>query len=107
MYCYTTTEKFIGKVFADDAALCDKCVRVLSLANRLASHSPHFRAARYIVASKVNPFPTYGESLTPESVLSQAAGLLEDLGRASVDILYLHAPDVNTPIEDTLGGALA
>jgi hypothetical protein len=60
---------------------------------------------RFIVASKVNPFPTYGESLTPESVKAQAAAILESLKMPKVDILYLHAPDIHTPVEATLAGA--
>jgi aryl-alcohol dehydrogenase-like predicted oxidoreductase len=56
------------------------------------------------VASKVNPFPSYGESLTPESVKAQAAAILESLKTPKVDILYLHAPDIHNPIEATLAG---
>lgn len=75
-------------------AFCQHFLRVF-----LVTHSH-----RLIVASKVNPFPTYGESLTPESVRAQAAASLAALDATSVDILYLHAPDVLTPIEVTLEG---
>jgi aryl-alcohol dehydrogenase-like predicted oxidoreductase len=52
-----------------------------------------------VVATKVNPFIS---PLTREGVLKQAATCLESLQTPCVDILYLHAPDHNTPIEETL-----
>lgn len=54
------------------------------------------------VATKANPFPGYGESLRPESVVQQLTQSLRDLGAESVDVLYLHAPDHATRIEATL-----
>ena len=53
------------------------------------------------VATKVNPWSERG--LTRTSVLKQVATCLESLQTNCVDLLYLHAPDHNTPIEETLG----
>ena len=38
-----------------------------------------------------------------ECVLEQASGCLNNLQVECVDLLYLHAPDHNTPVEETLG----
>ena len=52
-----------------------------------------------VVATKINPFTSL---LTREGVLKQASTCLESLQVPCVDILYLHAPDHNTPLEETL-----
>uniref|UniRef100_A0A8C8B7L0 Aldo-keto reductase family 7 like (gene/pseudogene) n=1 Tax=Otus sunia TaxID=257818 RepID=A0A8C8B7L0_9STRI len=52
------------------------------------------------VATKANPWD--GKTLKPESVRSQLNTSLERLKRASVELFYLHAPDHNTPVEETL-----
>eukprot|EP01124_Arcella_intermedia_P028027 TRINITY_DN5611_c0_g1_i1.p1 TRINITY_DN5611_c0_g1~~TRINITY_DN5611_c0_g1_i1.p1 ORF type:complete len:326 (+),score=65.31 TRINITY_DN5611_c0_g1_i1:33-980(+) len=63
------------------------------------------------VATKVNPWfdvnrgvstdsPCKG--LAPEAVRKQIQKSLAALGAKKVDLLYLHAPDHDTPIEDTL-----
>ena len=57
---------------------------------------------RFTIASKANPFPLYDKSLTAESVRTQMAATLAALRQPSVDIYYLHAPDIHTPIEETL-----
>ena len=44
---------------------------------------------------------TYG--LSHSGVLEQAAVCLRGLQTDCVDLLYLHSPDHNTPIEETLG----
>ena len=54
------------------------------------------------IATKVNPFPGRGASLSPSSVASQFGQSLAALGTKSVDVLYLHAPDPFTPLEQTL-----
>lgn len=56
------------------------------------------------VATKVGMFQVRGqpEGLAPERVLTACAESIERLGRSSVDLLYLHAPDRATPIEQTL-----
>lgn len=52
------------------------------------------------LASKVHPWND--EGLQPQQVKRQLAQTLERLGRDSVDLLYLHSPDLDTPIEQTL-----
>eukprot|EP01114_Cavostelium_apophysatum_P002559 TRINITY_DN12279_c0_g1_i1.p1 TRINITY_DN12279_c0_g1~~TRINITY_DN12279_c0_g1_i1.p1 ORF type:complete len:330 (+),score=33.47 TRINITY_DN12279_c0_g1_i1:92-1081(+) len=54
------------------------------------------------VATKANPWAESGKSLTPDSVRNQLNTSLERLQRDSVDLFYLHGPDYETPIEDTL-----
>ena len=49
----------------------------------------------------MNPWGSGG--LTRTSVLEQVAICLNSLQTECVDLLYLHAPDHNTPIEETLG----
>ena len=53
------------------------------------------------VATKVNPWGNGG--LTRTSVLEQVTTCLNSLQTECVDLLYLHAPDHNTPVEETLG----
>eukprot|EP00752_Nemacystus_decipiens_P002716 g2536.t1 len=66
---------------------------------------------KYKVAAKANPWykdgaahdfftPTYG--LKPGLVKEQLRKSIKVLGLSSVDLFYLHAPDHNTPIEETL-----
>ncbi|XP_051895474.1 aflatoxin B1 aldehyde reductase member 3 [Pristis pectinata] len=55
---------------------------------------------RVKIATKVNPWD--GKSLKAESVRCQLNTSLERLQRKSVEILYLHAPDHGTPVEETL-----
>lgn len=52
------------------------------------------------LATKVNPWNDDG--LKPASVQRQFAESLERLQTDKVDLLYLHAPDLDTPIADTL-----
>ena len=52
------------------------------------------------VAGKANPAEFGG--LTPASVERQLATSLERLGTDALDLFYLHMPDLDTPIEDTL-----
>jgi aflatoxin B1 aldehyde reductase len=54
------------------------------------------------IASKVNPFAGRGGSLSPNSIASQLGETLAALKTDSIDVLYLHAPDPTTPIEQTL-----
>lgn len=51
------------------------------------------------MATKANP---WRKSLSKDDVLEQMATSLASLQMPSVDIYYLHAPDHNTPIEETL-----
>ncbi|MBN3310528.1 ARK72 reductase, partial [Amia calva] len=52
------------------------------------------------IATKANPWE--GKTLKPESVRSQLETSLTRLRLECVDIFYLHAPDHQNPIEDTL-----
>jgi len=57
------------------------------------------RSSIYI-ASKVNPWNDGG--LQAAEVQRQFAETLQRLGSDSIDLLYLHSPDLDTPIEQTL-----
>ncbi|XP_034724999.1 aflatoxin B1 aldehyde reductase member 3 isoform X1 [Etheostoma cragini] len=52
------------------------------------------------IATKANPWD--GKTLKPESVRSQLETSLQRLQTDSVDLFYLHAPDHQNPIQDTL-----
>ncbi|XP_070758238.1 aflatoxin B1 aldehyde reductase member 3 isoform X3 [Enoplosus armatus] len=53
-----------------------------------------------IIATKANPWD--GKTLKPESVRSQLETSLQRLRTDCVDLFYLHAPDHQNPIQDTL-----
>lgn len=52
------------------------------------------------LASKVNPWNDQG--LQADQVRLQMSEILQRLGRDSIDLLYLHSPDLGTPVEQTL-----
>jgi aflatoxin B1 aldehyde reductase len=52
------------------------------------------------LASKVNPWNDHG--LQPAQVKKQLAEILERLGTDHLDLLYLHSPDLDTPVVQTL-----
>lgn len=52
-----------------------------------------------VMAGKINPA---GGGLTPTAVDHQLTTSLARLGRDKLDLLYLHSPDLDTPIETTL-----
>jgi aflatoxin B1 aldehyde reductase len=54
----------------------------------------------FYIASKVNPWD--GEGLQPEEIKKQFEEILRRLGRDSIDLLYLHSPDLETPVVQTL-----
>ena len=58
------------------------------------------RDAISVTATKANPFN--GESLSPEGVRAQLEASLAAMKKESCEIFYLHAPDPDVPIEDTL-----
>lgn len=60
-----------------------------------------FPRKSYSIATKVNPRVT--GRLDKHAVLMQCNESLERMGLKTVDLLYLHMPDANTPIEESLG----
>jgi aflatoxin B1 aldehyde reductase len=65
--------------------------------------------AKVTVATKANPWPggnmtsTAGEGgLSPRELRKQVEQSVASLSPVTIDLLYLHAPDAATPIEDTL-----
>lgn len=60
----------------------------------------NFPDKEYVIASKANPWDD--QSLRPESVRNQLEVSLKRLKCDHVDIFYLHCPDHNTPLVDTL-----
>lgn len=52
------------------------------------------------IATKANPWD--GKTLKADSVRSQLEESLQRLRLPSVDLFYLHAPDHETPVEETL-----
>ena len=52
------------------------------------------------VASKVNPWND--EGLQPQQIRKQFDESLQRLGRDSIDLLYLHSPDLDTPVAQSL-----
>jgi aflatoxin B1 aldehyde reductase len=57
---------------------------------------------RLHLATKANPWAEWDESLSAEGVRLQLETSLAALGVNCVDLFYLHAPDNNTPIRETL-----
>jgi aflatoxin B1 aldehyde reductase len=76
VYCEGRTEEMLGRLL-----------------------SPSARDQLYI-ASKVHPWNDNG--LQPAQVKKQMAETLLRLGTDHIDLLYLHKPDLNTPITQTL-----
>jgi aflatoxin B1 aldehyde reductase len=56
--------------------------------------------SRLRIASKVNPWNDQG--LQPDQIEKQLTKSLARLGTSYLDLLYLHSPDLDTPIEKTL-----
>lgn len=75
-YCKGTTEEILGRILTPE------------------------RRKKIYLATKVNPWGDGG--LRPESVRNQLDTSLQRLKTDSIDLLYLHAPDLKTPIEVTL-----
>lgn len=83
MYCHGNTEVVLGKILKE-------------VNFDLNDNKP------FVIASKVNAFKGYDESLSTESVKRQSDAILASLQKDHTDILYLHGPDIATPIEETL-----
>lgn len=76
IYCNGRTEEMLGRLLPPEA-----------------------RDKLYI-ASKVNPWNDNG--LQPAQVKQQMAEILQRLGSDRVDLLYLHSPDLDNPVAQTL-----
>lgn len=83
MYCHGDTETILGKILKE-------------VNFDIKDGKP------FVIASKVNAFKGYDESLNAESVIRQSDAILSALQKDNTDILYLHGPDISTPIEETL-----
>eukprot|EP00401_Gymnodinium_catenatum_P041619 CAMPEP_0117473258 /NCGR_PEP_ID=MMETSP0784-20121206/8680_1 /TAXON_ID=39447 /ORGANISM="" /LENGTH=408 /DNA_ID=CAMNT_0005267455 /DNA_START=104 /DNA_END=1330 /DNA_ORIENTATION=- len=59
---------------------------------------------RTSVATKVNPNMAPHYSLSKQSVIDSCETSLSKLGLDCIDLFYLHAPDINTDLDDTLAG---
>jgi aflatoxin B1 aldehyde reductase len=75
-YCDGLTEEILGRILTPE------------------------RREKVYLSTKVNPFSE--EGLRPHRVIEQIETSLRRLKVDHVDLLYLHAPDLNTPIEVTL-----
>ena len=61
---------------------------------------PAYGDKQVYLASKVNPWSD--EGLRPRQVRKQFDEILQRLGTDSIDLLYLHSPDLDTPVAETL-----
>ncbi len=77
MYAHGETEQLLGPILAD-------CLE------------------GFFISTKANAFKGYDESLNPTNLKLQIKTSLDALRLHKVDIFYLHAPDIDTPIEETL-----
>jgi aflatoxin B1 aldehyde reductase len=75
-YCEGRTEEMLGRILPAQAG------------------------SRLYIASKVNPWND--EGLQARQVGKQFDEILRRLGRDSIDLLYLHSPDLETPVAQTL-----
>jgi aflatoxin B1 aldehyde reductase len=89
-----------GKVLLDTASIYQNWACEETLGKIFAEH-PDLRA-QFSVHSKVNSAFKPHKNLSKASVLHQVAGSLQRLGLACLDVLYLHSPDIETDIDDTL-----
>lgn len=76
-----STEAILGALFDSEAALIGE---------------------RLHIATKANPWAEWDESLDAVGVRRQLETSLIALGKDCVNLFYLHAPDNNTPIRETL-----
>lgn len=54
--------------------------------------------------TKANPMMPPHKCLSRESIVAQCNASLQKLGVSTLPIFYLHSPDINTDLEDTLSG---
>ena len=89
-----------GKVLLDTASAYQNWCTESTLGTIFAAN-PDLRA-QISIHSKANSGQLPHKSLSKESVLYQCNGSLERLQTTSIDIYYLHGPDINTAIDETL-----
>ena len=78
MYGGGNTENMIGEMLSEDPTLAERCT----------------------IATKANPFLHF--TLTAEGVQGQCEATLAALQSPAVDLFYLHAPDPDVTVEETL-----
>jgi aflatoxin B1 aldehyde reductase len=61
---------------------------------------PAEKRNKVFLASKVHPWND--EGLQPDQIKKQMSVILKRLGTDTLDLLYLHSPDLDTPVEATL-----
>eukprot|EP00118_Oscarella_pearsei_P011642 m.79694 g.79694 ORF g.79694 m.79694 type:complete len:327 (+) comp36148_c0_seq4:380-1360(+) len=70
------------------------------MSEKMLGDLPSSIKSKAIIATKANPHVSAG--LSASGIVSQMDESLECLKMSCVDILYLHQPDHNTPIQETL-----
>jgi len=89
-----------GKVLLDTATIYQNGYTESTL-GQIFRADPALRS-RFSIHTKVNSAIKPHMSLSSESVLAQVDASLERLGIECIDLLYLHSPDIKTPIVETL-----
>ena len=80
MYGHGKTEEIIGEILQESPAL----------------------KQAFLIDSKVNAFPDYNKNLHPDNVLQQFESISNALQKDSINVLYLHAPGINSYRTDTI-----
>ncbi|XP_022790633.1 aflatoxin B1 aldehyde reductase member 2-like [Stylophora pistillata] len=100
LFLYLQDSEFIkicmeNEIYSFDTAL----IYTGGKSEEVMGNLDNLRDPKVTIATKANPFE---KDLKYDSVLEQLNKSLKSLKRDSVDLFYLHAPDHNTPIEETL-----
>lgn len=99
-YARVTAGPEAGKVLLDTASAYQNGCTEETLGNIFAAH-PDLRK-QFSIHTKCNPKQLPWLSLSYDSVMGQANNSLKSLQIDAIDIFYLHSPDIETPIDDTL-----
>jgi len=94
----------IIKAYAETAPDCDEADTAFAYGKTEAVLGRVFvpKYPNMILATKVNPWAHSGKSFSPRDIRIQVETSFKNLGVKKVNILYLHQPDANTPLEVTL-----